>query len=530
MKNDVNKKKKIVQTCCLIAGAIILVSMGLYILLITITRENNHGYAQGGFSSEMTAKAPRTDEGEIKVSDVIKDGNAASQMNPLTGETDKIAEEKRKAILEAKDTVVSKESGTVYYISPNGSSTNTGTSEDSPNTFAELDYLNLQEGDTVLFERGGIYRLKGTPIKAKKGVTYGAYGEGDKPCIYGSPKNYADMSVWKPSKKENVWKISITYGDVGSIVFDHGKEVGIKKGAGLNQLQKNGDYFHNEDNDYLYLYCDKGNPGRAYQDIEFCIKGSIFFLDSLVSDVTIDNLCLKYIGEFAVNAQYGNNNITITNCEMGYIGGTKLSLALRYGNAIQFWHECQNVTVENNWIYQVYDTAITFQGSSETTPKYANISFSDNLLEYNDMDIEVWHKSEGYSIEGLKMNNNIMRFNSYGWGTRDEDSGNRGGASPFKINFMSVGNADNIEIKNNIIDRPRFYVVSFSGSEKSVEFNGNTVYAFSDRETTRPIVVIQRDANSESIEFAATNQSTLENAFKAVDSSAKEIKWTDVTK
>ena len=41
----------------------------------------------------------------------------------------------------------------------------------------------IKAGDAVLLKRGDIFR--GNLVSAKSGVSYGAYGEGDKPCIYG---------------------------------------------------------------------------------------------------------------------------------------------------------------------------------------------------------------------------------------------------------------------------------------------------------------------------------------------------------
>ena len=47
---------------------------------------------------------------------------------------------------------------------------------------ARRDYtdITLSKGDTVLFKRGSIYRDK---LYAKSFVTYGAYGEGEKPTF-----------------------------------------------------------------------------------------------------------------------------------------------------------------------------------------------------------------------------------------------------------------------------------------------------------------------------------------------------------
>lgn len=55
----------------------------------------------------------------------------------------------------------------------------------------------------------------------KAGVTYSAYGEGDKPAIYGSPENGAGAEKWELLEgTDNIW---VFYKDVlecGTIVLD----------------------------------------------------------------------------------------------------------------------------------------------------------------------------------------------------------------------------------------------------------------------------------------------------------------------
>ncbi len=472
----------------------------------------------GEITYESEVIIPRDDASEVRM-----EGNRANIMNPIVGGAEEKAEKRRTEIVSSKDKLTIK--GKKYYISPAGDDLNDGLSEKTP--FRSLDvlsWLSLSEGDAILFERGSVYRVT-EPILVKDGVTYGAYGEGEKPCIYGSPQNYADATIWQPSRMKNVWKIDFGYGDAGNIVFNHGEYVGIKKMSGLNQLEKTGDFYHNETDGILYLYCEEGNPGKVYKDIEVSPKSSLFSLDQGVSNVTIDNLCMKYVGEFAINGIHNNKNITVTNCEMGYIGGSKLSLAVRYGNAIQFWNGTQDTTVRNCWIYQVYDTAITFQGTSKDA--YTNINFSDNLLEYNDMDIEIWDNGENFTIDNLVIENNLLRYSAQGWGTRIEDSGNRGGAAGFQF---ILGNCVSCSatLKNNVFDCPAYESVDITTPKSNFNFDieGNSVYINGDYRANENAVRFGGLVGGKSPDsFKATGQSELETAFKKFDKTATEIKW-----
>lgn len=472
----------------------------------------------GELTYESEVIIPRDDATEVRM-----EGNRSNIMNPITGGAEELAEKRRDEITDSKDELSIK--GKTYYISPAGDDLNDGLSAETP--FRSLDVLSwlaLSEGDAILFERGSVFRVT-EPILAREGVTYGAYGEGAKPCIYGSPRNYADATIWQPSRMKHVWKIDFGYGDAGNIVFNHGEYVGIKKRIGLNQLEKTGDFYHNETDGIIYLYCEEGNPGKIYKDIEISPKSSIFSLDKGVSKVTIDNLCMKYVGEFSINGLYNNKEITVTNCEMGYIGGSKLSLAVRYGNAIQFWDGTQNTTVKNCWIYQVYDTAITFQGTSKET--YSNINFSDNLLEYNDMDIEIWDDGEKFAIDNLVIENNLLRYTAQGWGTRTEDSGNRGGAAGFQF-ILSNCLSCNATLKNNVFDCPAYESVDIITPQSNFSFDieGNAVYINGNYRANANVVRFSGlEGGKTPDSFKATGQSELETVFKKFDKTATEIKW-----
>lgn len=505
------KKKKIVQSAMTIISVIIL--MG-------IAGCGKAKESSNELSFDSTIDVPREDFKEVR-----PEGNRANIMNPLNGGSDVQAEELRKKIVESKDEVTVK--GKKYYISADGDDLNDGLSPETAfRTLDVLTWLPISEGDAILLERGSIFRIT-EPIVAISGVTYGAYGEGEKPCIYGSPNNYADSSLWTPSRKKNVWKLDFGYEDAGNIVFNHGESVGIKKIVGLNQLENTGDFYHNDIDGVIYMYCAEGNPGNQYKDIEISPRVKLFNLTGGVSGITVDNWCFKYSGAFAISGTKSNNHIKITNCEIGYIGGSRLNVSSRYGNGIQFWNGTQDTEVRNCWIYQTFDTAVTFQGTSEN--EYKNITFSDNLLEYNDMDIELWDHGEEFKVQNLVIENNIMRFNSQGWGTRTEDRGKGGGASCFKFDFANCVSLSG-SFKNNIFDCPRYIAVYYNQSPNGtfdVDISQNTIYATQDRGNRglmRCGMVIE---NKIPEEIKVENQLQLQEAFKKFDSNPGEVLWVE---
>lgn len=393
---------------------------------------------------------------------------------PATSVVEEQAQKMREAVLNTKNTSEYYSwSGRTFYVSPDGDDKNDGLTPQTAIKTLDADaytMYTLQPGDAVLFERGGIWRLT-NKIKTRKGVTFGSYGEGPKPAFYGSAQNYADSKYWNASNKENIWKVTVATSDVGLLVFNEGEAVGTKKFNGITVLEKNGDYYYNTGDDTLYVYFDKGNPGKYYKDIEIGATSDCFGVGK--DDITIDNLCIKYFSGFGVS-MCGNNNTKITNCEMGFIGGRIQSGTLRLGNCIQQWNSTDKQLIENNWLYQAYDTGYTWQGTDtyETGVNaegekrigdkayYKDITVINNVIEYCNYAIETWHDTHEdlttseydvlAQVINFKLNDNMFRYNGYGWGgiQRPDKWGYAiyGGASSEKQN------AKNCEIKNNVLD------------------------------------------------------------------------------
>lgn len=141
-------------------------------------------------------------------------------------QVDSETEKLRNEIGALPDTV--KNTGECRYISVSGSRDNDGktpeTAWDSLETL-ERNRGELKAGTAVLFRRGDIFR---GCITAADGVNYGAYGSGEKPRIYGSARDYINDSWYR--LPDGLWTVDADFpADVGNIIFDKGRAVGIKK-------------------------------------------------------------------------------------------------------------------------------------------------------------------------------------------------------------------------------------------------------------------------------------------------------------
>lgn len=341
------------------------------------------------------------------------------------------------------------EGASVYYVSPNGSDTNDGkTPETAWKTFDPVNNVKLAKGSYVCFERGGLWRGR---IVAQEGVTYTAYGEGEKPKLYRSPFNGADAALWEKTDAENVWRIKLDENDVGTVVFNEGEARAIKillrryndgrvveqvSGEEFNSyhdLKSDLYFWHDALNDgYLYLYSEQ-NPGERFDSIEFNSRINLFTVNK--NDVTIDNLCIKYAGSHGVGASTVKN-LTVKNCEFGWIGGSIQTYndvhddfvqEGRFGNAVEIWGGCDGYYVTDNYIYQVYDAGITQQYTLTTNDLEHNIDrsqrdivYARNVIEYCNYSIEYWlgwnvESDNKSTIDGFLIEDNYMWYAGHGF-------------------------------------------------------------------------------------------------------------------
>lgn len=454
------------------------------------------------------------------VGDVPVTENTAILYNKRNSSYDDSAEKKRQEILNMADTVKPSETGTTYYISKDGNDDNDGkTPQTAWRTSARImqSVDDMFEGDVVLFERGGVYR---GAFLLKSGVSYGAYGEGPKPCIYGSLQNYANKDLWIKTEDENVWKISVPdLTDVGNIVFDHGKKCITKKMS--NKLNKDFDMFHDRTEEVLYLYLSEGNPGEVYDDLEICSDEHILRGLNNTHDVIIENLCLKYTGAHAISFSSGARRITVQGCEIGYIGGSMLaSQNVRYGNGFEVVDNCDTILVKDNWVYQCFDAGITHQSSYQPGCLQDNITFSDNLIEYCNYNIEYYVSQENGRISNTVYENNILRFAGFGFGSVNRIGSDTGMSANICCYARSMPSR-NFVIRNNVFDSPLRYQTTIgcpNDPDVGPIVENNTYIQHGDE------VAIILSGNAR-INLWADNKAELEDAISKIDRSPKSVKY-----
>ena len=393
---------------------------------------------------------------------------------------DRYAQQMRDNVLNSKSEYEVAEGATVYYFADNGSNLNNGLSPDKPKRdFYPLNNnLELKEGDVVLFKRGDTFR--GT-FPAKSGVTYSAYGEGAKPIICGSLRDYADAKLWQETEYKNVYLCTVPINNAGNIIFNNSRVLGdytqtlgklqvlnLNDFSGVQDLNNDLDFHCDLENKKLYLYSTEGNPGDRFDSIDICEAGNLINIRGK-KDIVIDNIHFTLGGSHAVGA-VNANNLTVRNCLFDWIGGSVQHGTTRFGNAVESYVGSDGFYVYNNWIYQIYDTGITTQYAESPEDKLNVMRdnvYYNNIIEYCFWAFEYFHRmSEGVQryTEDIYIYNNYCRMSGEGWG--------RPGAG-YLCSFPSYGEEiKNVVIEHNIFDRGNAFLVSAYGSDAS-EFTYN---------------------------------------------------------
>jgi len=410
-----------------------------------------------------------------------------------------------KEIRETKDELVIK--GTTYFVSADGDDSNDGKSPETPwKTINRVSNSWLLPGDGVLFRRGDLFRGS---VTVKTGVSYGAYGTGEKPKFYGWIEDLAAPDLWEIEDKEhNIWKYVKKISDPGTLVFNHGEAHSRKLIPSYvnlqfvcrddesrvfemkNEMTKDLDIFwkfdtwlnrspshnlttpiplmRNDSMGELYVRCDRGNPGEVFDSIEAIARGGAFSTKGY-SNVHIDNLCIKYFC-FGVTGGYNSLGLHVTNCEIGWIGGniqgytgtdpnypqgTRGSVT-RYGNAIEIFGNCEDYLVDNCYVYQSYDAGMSHQVRTSRKMIMKNVRYTNNLIEKCVYGIEYFIcQQDGESescMDGIEMSGNIIRLSGYGWGQQRHNID-----TPALIKGWSFTNpAKDFRIFNNVFDRSAY--------------------------------------------------------------------------
>lgn len=304
------------------------------------------------------------------------------------------------------------------------------TPETAWRSLEKVNAAPLHPGDRVRFRRGALWRGQLVPHNgdAASHVTYGAYGDGPKPALLGSvamnsPSDWTHVGG-------NIWA-TVTGGDpsvalsvdVGNIIFDEGRATGVKKWSEAD-LREAGDFFYDAGAQQVRLW-SSGNPADAHRSIELAMKRHIID-QSGRSHVTYENLSLRYGAAHGIGGA-SVRDITIRDCDLSFIGGGHQltrpdGVPVRYGNGIEFWSDARDCLVEGCRLWEIYDAALTNQGSGTNIQE--NIVYRRNVIWNCEYSFEYWNRGEASRTNNIRFEHNTCVDAGFGWGHRQRPDRN----------------------------------------------------------------------------------------------------------
>ncbi len=316
------------------------------------------------------------------------------------------------------------ESGRTFFVSSaSGDDDSDGLSVESPwRSLSKVNAAELRPGDKMLFQRGSVWRGTLVARSGREGapVTYAAYGEGARPLLLGSVSR-SEPGDWHP-EGDNIWATSkpatADLGlsvDVGNVIFDGGRAVGVKKWR-PEDLRQDGDYWYSGDTWQVKLY-SQGNPAAGHRSIELALRRHIVDQGGK-SYVVYEGLALHNGAAHGIGG--GNtHHIVVRDCDVAWIGGghqltTPQGRPVRFGNGIEFWENAHDNLVEGCRIWEVYDAALTNQGSANNSQ--VNITYRDNVIWNCEYSFEYWNRGPESTTQNIRFEHNTCVNAGRGWG------------------------------------------------------------------------------------------------------------------
>ncbi len=279
----------------------------------------------------------------------------------------------------------------IYYIDcANGNDSLDGL---TPKT-AKKSYrsLTVLPGDSLLFKRGTVHHEQLLTVAGDENapVTYGAYGEGERP-IFCSSTDLSCENDWKEISP-HIWACQKEIpGEVGNFAFGPTDCSATLRWA-REDLCAQGDFW---DSHYLgddrrnpdalpavrqILMYSLENPALHYPMVD-CISYGNRVLAAPQDYTIFEDLCFRNSGVHGIAG--AADHVIIRRCHFENIGGCvwSIPLRIRFGNAVEFYGHGSHITVRECTFLNIYDSCVTHQGPGEHTVPTSHFICCDNVFD-----------------------------------------------------------------------------------------------------------------------------------------------------
>ena len=437
-----------------------------------------------------------------------------------------IANDKREQIHTSATDITDTISGTIYYVSNDGSDKNDGLSPET--AWATPQYAlskQLRPGDAVLLNRGDSWTIKASDkfgltssaLIIPEGVVLGSYGSGKKPLLRGALEDANSVDFWELYYEQDgvkIWKtIQPTYycpiivfnngekwaspvmprmdangqymskdGIVFNVANEFAKDLQFASLLDMTQLGANTNIENSAVKGELYLRCDKGNPAEVFEDVAVPQAASGLVLRT---NATICDIALHYFtcNGALMDGYDGFHSQSVLNCEVAWCGGLLKGYVENHlgifepsaaGGALQI--SSTNVTITGNHIHHCgpFGLIVAIHNNADNPSScilhFEDIYVANNLMEYCGSGIHMGDYADG-DIPGTKgyitnlvFEDNLVMYSGQGW-VREMVWQETGGSSANLSAFETNDSAidnDGIYIRNNTFYKSAFALFSLS--------------------------------------------------------------------
>jgi len=260
----------------------------------------------------------------------------------------------------------------------------TGGSDSVYKTIADINACTFVPDDFIYFRKGQTWRESltvGQSGTSGHPITFGAFGTGDKPKIYGSDQ----ITGWTVYGG-NIWQATTAINPNESIFFvntDGSVKWGTKQ-ANADACDAEYEFFSNGTTMYCYALTD---PDSRYTSVEAPTR--LYCVDATGrSYITIDGLDIRHFTDNGIRIYTDTVYNTVQNCHISHggenVGGAGQGIQIRgsyhqiIGNTI---HDCRihgirtstasgkttsNLTISQNEVYDCYHSLIDLSNANAT--------------------------------------------------------------------------------------------------------------------------------------------------------------------
>lgn len=248
--------------------------------------------------------------------------------------------------------------------------------------------------------------------------------------------------------------------DVGNIIMKKkGSEETLCgwKRWDLGSLKDQGDYFHDLTENRLYFRSEK-NPAELYSMMEAACRCNLIDLAG-TEHIVVEGLSLAYSGGHGLRGGPNCRHCVVRENDFLWIGGswlyTRGPIPTRYGNGIEFWDGNEDLLVEGNSFFQIYDTAMTNQGPGAGELK--EMVWRRNRCVNCEQCYEIWFTSPEMTVKSLTVAENDFRGSGFGWSHAQRP--NKRAAHFLAYGFNAK--AEKIEYVGNYLGRTKQHMLWF---------------------------------------------------------------------